>query len=255
VWVYGTHQPGVRGFAIAVSLVVHGVVFWSYGDQFWRTDWSAESSPLPTIVARLSLPAPADNPTPSTEQFQVSTPQVALPKPRPVAPVIPAPMPEPAVVKPKPVAEVSKPVEPEQPPEPEEKSDVIAPTEQTPTPPQTSSPSAVAVAEPASPTTDQSAAEDEEAALRHYLAALRAAIAAHKSYPAMARRRGIEGNVKVSFTLLADGNVRDIRVTGGPRPLRNAARQAINRAVQLPPPPAGVVSPMPVQYAMNFSLR
>ncbi|MEY3001838.1 MAG: hypothetical protein RLZZ428_213, partial [Pseudomonadota bacterium] len=47
-----------------------------------------------------------------------------------------------------------------------------------------------------------------------FLAQVREKINRHKSYPRIAQRRGIQGSVKVRFTILRDGNVADISVDG-----------------------------------------
>ena len=245
---YGTHTLGVRGTAVLLSVAVHAALFWQYRDALWTTPAAAER---PVIVARLSLPAPAETLAPKKPPAE--KPRKPVVKPKPVAKPSPKPRPKPKALQPVPVAEVSKPAEPE--PLPIEQTVEPEPTPEA-NPQQASSPSALALTEPAAPIVSEQMSNDEALeVLQHYLAELRAAIAAQKQYPALARRRGIEGEVKVTFTLLADGSVRDLRVSGGPRPLRSAARQAVRRAVQLPPPPAGVPSPMPVQYAMNFTLR
>ncbi|WJW75355.1 TonB family protein [Thiohalobacter sp. IOR34] len=88
-----------------------------------------------------------------------------------------------------------------------------------------------------------------------YLARLLAHIERHKFYPRAARRRALEGEVEVSFELLADGRVRDLQLTGGARLLRNAARQAVQEALPLPRPPAAMRLPRRVEYRMRFELR
>lgn len=234
--------------AVVLSVAVHAAMFWQYRDALWSTPSAAER---PAIVARLSVPAPAETSAPQQAK-PVSTPEAkSESKPRP------KPLPKVVTPQPVPVVAVSNPVEPAPRSEPVEQvaePEVLEPIAES-RPLQTSEASVLALAEAVAPVVGQLSEEEAIEALQHYLAELRAAIAAHKQYPALARRRGIEGEVKVSFTLLADGSVRDVRVSGGPRPLRSAARQAVHRAAQLPPPPAGVPSPMPVQYAMDFSLR
>lgn len=242
-------ESGARNTAIALSLAVHGVMFWAYGDRFWqRTDPAMASRP---IVARLSLAAPqpvAPQPQaslPAKPQAESPTPNVA-PQPKPKAPQ------RSQVVKAElAMAAMAEPVQSEP-----DSADVAEAGAVESTEPQQEAP-AVEVAS-SKPALTAVAEEDEERsaeALRQYLAALQAAVARYKEYPAMARRRGIEGRVEVSFMLLADGNARDIRISGGPRPLRRAAHQAVRRALRFPPPPVGTPLPLPVQYAMNFSLR
>ncbi len=49
-------------------------------------------------------------------------------------------------------------------------------------------------------------------------------------YPLMAQRRGIEGHVKVLFTITADGRIDDIQVldSSPPRMFDSAVRQAMD---------------------------
>ncbi len=93
------------------------------------------------------------------------------------------------------------------------------------------------------------------AARRHYLARLMAHIEAHKHYPRNARRRGIEGKVSVRFQLLAGGRAGEPAVEGGHRLLRAAAREAVEAAQPLPPPPKDIALPLPVEFAIRFQLH
>ena len=52
----------------------------------------------------------------------------------------------------------------------------------------------------------------------------------NKSYPHSARRRHIEGIVEVKFKVLADGNVKDIKVVSANRVFEESAMQAINKS-------------------------
>jgi periplasmic protein TonB len=88
-----------------------------------------------------------------------------------------------------------------------------------------------------------------------YLSELLAHIEANKHYPISARRRRLEGDVGVHFTLLDDGSIREVEVGSGPAVLRAAARRTLERAVPLPRPPQSVESPLPVRYAMRFRLN
>jgi protein TonB len=240
-------ESGARNTAIALSLAVHGAMFWAYGDRFWqRHDPAMASRP---IMARLSLAEPK----PAAPQLQASMPakpQAESPVPN-VAPQPKALQPS-QVVKAEPAMEsMAEPVQPEP-----DSADVAEAGAVQSTEPQQEAPAVEVVSSEQALTAV--AEEDEERSaeeLRQYLAALQAAIARHKEYPAMARRRGIEGQVEVSFMLLADGNALDIQVSGGPRPLRRAAHKAVHRSLRFPPPPPGTPTPLPVQYAMNFSLR
>ncbi len=63
---------------------------------------------------------------------------------------------------------------------------------------------------------------------------IRSRIASHRHYPALARRRGVEGVVKLSLARRADGSV-DVAVVRGADPmLDDAARKAVLASAPLP---------------------
>jgi protein TonB len=72
-----------------------------------------------------------------------------------------------------------------------------------------------------------------------YKAMLAAAIEKNKYYPNQARRRRIEGEVRVAFTILADGSLSEIRLTqsSGSKVLDNAALGAIRKLARVDPLP------------------
>ncbi len=82
-----------------------------------------------------------------------------------------------------------------------------------------------------------------------------ARIEGRKYYPRSARRRRVEGTVRVSFVLTRSGRVRDLRVREGHMLLRRAASAAVQGAAPLPPPPAYIQCPLRVDYRMQFELR
>jgi len=88
-----------------------------------------------------------------------------------------------------------------------------------------------------------------------YLTEVMAHIEKHKWYPKAARRRGIEGEVRVSFTLLPDGSAQKIVVENAPPILLTAARKAVEKAVPMPKPPAAIHCPLPCEFRMRFSLN
>ncbi|WP_324170695.1 energy transducer TonB [Sulfurimonas sp.] len=55
-------------------------------------------------------------------------------------------------------------------------------------------------------------------------------INSNKSYPNMARRRGIEGLVNVKFKILSDGNVEDIKIVSGRSIFKKSTIEAISRS-------------------------
>jgi len=73
-----------------------------------------------------------------------------------------------------------------------------------------------------------------------YIAKVRAWIDRHKTYPGMARRRGIEADVTIRLDIAPDGAVRELSTSGdAPGMFRSATEDAVARAAPFPEPPAG----------------
>lgn len=87
-----------------------------------------------------------------------------------------------------------------------------------------------------------------------YLRRLMGHIESHKFYPLAARRRGLQAMVRVSFELLADGEIRELQVTEGHKLLRIAAQQAVEKSLPLPIPPSVVETPLRVSFSMAYQL-
>jgi protein TonB len=87
-------------------------------------------------------------------------------------------------------------------------------------------------------------------ALAAYIAGLQRAIDTHKSYPPMARRRGIEGVVTVRLAIDALGGLEATALVGRPPEiLARSTREAVARAGPFPPPPGGRLQvEFPVRY-------
>ena len=87
-----------------------------------------------------------------------------------------------------------------------------------------------------------------------FLARLRAKINRAKSYPRIAQRRGMQGSVKVKFTILANGTVRIISVSG-PKVFHNSARSAIKSAFPISTKNAPFSLPTSVNLSLRYQLR
>ena len=87
-----------------------------------------------------------------------------------------------------------------------------------------------------------------------YLLRLLAHIDNHKFYPRTARRRGMEGEIQVAFNLHTDGSISDLQITGGSKVLRKAAKQAVQRALSLPPPPESMSLQEQISFGMLYRL-
>ena len=98
-------------------------------------------------------------------------------------------------------------------------------------------------------------AEQSKIVKQRYLSRLLTIIEGNKYYPSTARRRGIEGNIHVSFMLKKDGYVNGLDASGGPALLRRAAKKAVTKSLPLPTKQPDVEFPMHVSYAMQFKLN
>ena len=87
-----------------------------------------------------------------------------------------------------------------------------------------------------------------------YLQKLLSHIESFKYYPLAARRRLIEGNVKISFTLQDDGSYEQLVLDGERSVLVNATRMALEAAVPLPAPTEGVELSGQIEFAMVYAL-
>ncbi|MCB1851060.1 MAG: energy transducer TonB [Gammaproteobacteria bacterium] len=174
-------------------------------------------------------PEPELAPEPAHATFPEPDPQQQL---RPEPKSRPEPKPE---SKPKPKSRKKPESKPKSKPRPETRTDTV----------------------PASAAESQTAPEkvDTAALKQRYLATLLASIEQYKSYPRAARRRSIEGRVRVSFTLRCDGSVVEISMPSGHKLLKRSAEEAVRLAQPFPKPPAEIDCPLAVDYAMAFELR
>jgi protein TonB len=235
----------VRLVAVAVSVALHAIWFVQSGGVPGAMQ---ANTPTRTTVTRLTFatPEPVARPEPVALQEPVMEP---LPKPDPVVQK-PKPIP---VKKPKPVKKKqpvlkakrkTKPVT-----EKIDKPSVPVEPVQVASAPAAASPAAMV---PAAPAIDEGLIERER---QRYLASLMAHIEQYKWYPKSARRRRIEGMVHVDFTLFADGSTSDISVKNASPVLLAAAREAVAKAVPMPPPPAVIDCPMKCEFKMSFNLK
>jgi protein TonB len=229
----------IWGIAVALSLLLHGLLFVDTGS----VSGNQEVAKPQRSVTRVSFRAATAPPTKAQPQ-----PVVEPPAPAPQVKETKEPPPQPE--KPKgtkrakrTVEPAAKPVEEQKPaPEPIAAAATAVETEK--------------VAEPA-PAVTGTVADPAliEKARQAYLRRLMAHIEAHKEYPRAARRRRIEGDVKVTFTLQPGGVVGRLQAQGGHRLLSDAASQAVERALPMPPPPETLVLPWEVGFTMRFSLN
>jgi len=189
-----------------------------------------------------------DAPLADQPQSTVSLMRISL---APQSPAAPEPEPEP------PTTPKTRPA-PKPPPEPVPKPEV----KREPRPEPVTEPPPEIVAEQIAasdyveapvdkPALAQVALENER---ESYLLRLLAHIDNHKFYPLTARRRGVEGEIQVAFYLRNDGSISNLQVTGGSKVLRKAAKQAVQRALSLPPPPESLPLQEQIRFGMVYRL-
>lgn len=89
---------------------------------------------------------------------------------------------------------------------------------------------------------------------QQYLQELLSHIESFKYYPRAARRRSVEGNVKISFLLRDDGFYEQLMLDGEQAVLVKATRQALESAMPLPVPPKNIDMSRQIEFTMAYSL-
>ena len=92
---------------------------------------------------------------------------------------------------------------------------------------------------------------------KQYLETIAAHLDKHKFYPRSARRRHIEGGVKVSFDLLLDGNILNLKIFSGHSALQKATTESIRSALPIPPRPESLLAlnTMKIEYTMQYEIK
>jgi protein TonB len=86
-----------------------------------------------------------------------------------------------------------------------------------------------------------------------YLARIHALLSRHQRYPAMARRRALEGSVLLQLRIGADGRIESARAErGAPKLFARSALDAVDRAGRLPAPPRGALL---IELPLRFQLE
>jgi len=87
-----------------------------------------------------------------------------------------------------------------------------------------------------------------------FLAMIRKRIERAKSYPRIARRRGMQGTVHVRFTILSNGHVSGITLSG-PKVFHTSARKAVQSAFPVDVKHATITLPEAVNLSLCYKLR
>ena len=102
-------------------------------------------------------------------------------------------------------------------------------------------------------TTDNSAAAAKAKYVKQHFAYIKERIEKEFVYPRIARRRGLEGQVTVSFIICADGTAQDVKIidSSGHKILDNNAIACVKRAAPFPPPPVRAELVFPITYKLG----
>ena len=87
-----------------------------------------------------------------------------------------------------------------------------------------------------------------------FWSALRRKIDRHKFYPRIAKKRMMEGSVKVRFTILANGNVGNISMKG-PKIFYNSARNAVKSAFPINTKKSPISLPTTINLTLRYQIR
>ncbi len=98
------------------------------------------------------------------------------------------------------------------------------------------------------------AQKDDSARKNQFLAQIRRKINEHKSYPKIAKRRGMQGTVEVRFTILANGNVGHISVSG-PKVFHNSVQHAVKSAFPINTKNAPISLPQSINLTLRYQLK
>jgi len=197
-----------------------------------------------TIVS-LSQPAQVISPSAESAQLlkQTPIPVPQTPKPKMLEPLKPTPL---ASVKPLTSAPQLQPVA-----IPVSEAAVTAPVaESKPTVP------TAAVQSPAQSPAKPVPKADISALKNSFFASLRSNIQHHLRYPSAARRRGMEGDVDVRFTLTDTGMIKNISIRQGESIFHEAAKLAVASASGVKVPEALSDSlPVEIDLTLEFTLN
>lgn len=249
----------VWSLAIVFSLTIHYFLFFHKNKQY---------NALPDMVIQETITHvrfSSVTPPPIT----VVEPQIEIPKPEPVIPPEPTPVEEKIVAEKKPEPVIKKKVKPKPKPKPKPKKKPkpkpkpkpvkkVQKVKVKPTPAaqpvahNTIPPVKEVKISPVQSKADQRLIEQTR---KSYQALLMRHIEVHKHYPRVARKRKIEGKIQVSFTLLANGDIKNLMINGKRSILKKATKNAIDYALPMPQPPKNLSLPMDIKFYMNYFLK
>ncbi len=235
-----------RALAVILSLTLHGGLAAFIARHPLLADATPVKLPEP-IATRVRLDFPPPTPAPQPEP-PPPEPEPPTPPPPEPAPPPPPPLPEPPP-KPKPT-----PKKPAPKPKPVATPKPAPPVERAPTKAAPSAEPPPVPATPSLPAPTPSVAPPAVDLAAKFYADLSARIEANKFYPTLARRRGIQGTVRMSFRVECDGTLGAVTGEGGHLLLKSAATEAVEKSFPMKPPP-GMACPKEIALSIKFALE
>lgn len=96
--------------------------------------------------------------------------------------------------------------------------------------------------------------KSSKAEKNRFLANIRAKIDKYKSYPRIAKKRRMQGSVKVKFTILRSGKVGNISVKG-PKIFHTSARKAVKSAFPVNAKKSPISLPKNINLTLRYQIR
>lgn len=226
-----------------LALVASVVTVWDKKVEF--TDKTQEAKRIEVSLVSLPKPTPP-KPAPITPPVEEEKPQ---PKEEPkkvekVEEVIEKPLPKPEpkaqkIIKKEPVKKIVKKVE--------KKKNQKVVKKQPKSNPKNAQKSII---------TKKSNSNAKELAQKKnlYYASLKRKINRNKSYPKIAKRRGMQGSVKVRFTISPSGKLVDIQILSGPKVFHASTKDAIKRSLPYAPPKGVLKGSTPLTISVDYKL-
>lgn len=212
-------------------------------------DFNTIPAALPKLAEPPPKPAPTAAPKPTVKPKPVAKAKNIV-KPKPVAKPKPATKsPTQPIVNPEPVAK-SQPL-PE--PVPAMAKEPV-PTEAPEVPPALDpQPIVQKAAEVPAESAESILRAQEERYFGANFSYIRDRVISSIRYPLMARRMGLTGQVKVEFTILLSGKIKDLKIinSSGHRLLDKQAMRAVRSSEPFPPPPVIATITLPINFELN----
>ena len=97
--------------------------------------------------------------------------------------------------------------------------------------------------------------ENRSSIKENYTTKIHNKINENKKYPLNARRRNIEGRVRVSFDVIKNGDITNLRLSEAQALLKKASLKAIKKSLPLPEIPDKLEAPVHISFYMSYRLN